>query len=75
MIKVKLEPDDISWPLEKCCFCRNPTKYWTECTNLKPGEQLACCENCARVANYKDLPTKEEWCNRERIVMKAKGVM
>ena len=22
-----------------------------------------------------DLPTKEEWCNRERIVMKARGVM
>jgi hypothetical protein len=71
MIKIKPDKDLCTWPLEVCCFCRKQTNFWTECPNLKPGEQLACCEKCARVANYKDVPTKEEWCNRERIVWKG----
>jgi hypothetical protein len=68
MIQVEKEPDHLrSFPLEACCFCREKTSHWTKDLNRKPGEQVACCEKCAKKANYEDLPTKKQWCKREEI--------
>lgn len=52
---------------ECCCFCREKTRWWTDMPERKPGEQVACCPKCAKVATPEDLPTKEAWCRRERI--------
>ncbi len=71
MIEIELEQDFQNFPLERCCFCRNPTKYWTLDPSKTPGEQLACCEKCSKIANYNDLPTKQQWCRREDIVRKG----
>lgn len=50
---------------EKCCFCRNLTSFWCK------EKDVACCERCARFAKLEDVPSKAEWCRRERIAMKA----
>lgn len=61
---------EIGFPMERCCFCRNPTKHWV--TDALGGEvtglSVACCLLCAKHANYEDLPTKKQWFRRERIV-------
>jgi len=51
--------------LEKCCFCRNRTSFWFK------EKGVACCERCARFAKPEDVPSKKEWCRRERIAMDA----
>jgi len=51
--------------LEKCCFCRKPTPYWTHLEDRTPGEQVACCETCAAVKLPAQVPTKKEWCAKE----------
>lgn len=40
---------------------------WTDITTREPGEQVACCIECARRGYEEDVPTKEQWCRRERI--------
>lgn len=54
-------------PLERCCFCRTKTGFWTTLKDRKPGDQVACCEVCARRAKAEDVPSKRDWCRRERI--------
>jgi len=66
MIPVQLEPH-AEPPYERCCFCRTPTPIWTDLPNRTPGEQVACCDRCAKRAHPQDVPTKAVWCRRERI--------
>lgn len=62
-IVVEHEPADIvACPIqERCCFCREFTRYWAM------NFDVACCQRCAGNADPMDLPTKEQWCRRERI--------
>lgn len=64
-IPIEREPDNDP-PLERCCFCRNRTKYWTVLASRKPGEQVACCESCAKEHKPSEVPTKHAWCEKER---------
>jgi hypothetical protein len=69
VIFVEREPTAEGPYFERCCFCRAHTSFWT----LLPdgykvtSESVACCEACAARAHGVDLPTKEQWCRRERI--------
>lgn len=69
MVKVRREPD-IGPPYEACCFCRESTPFWYFPELTSRGE-VACCEGCAGIALPEDMPTKKEWCRRERIVAKS----
>lgn len=66
-IHVELEPDDLSrlGVFERCCFCRNLTKYWTKLDDRTPGQQVACCQACAKVHVASEVPTKDAWWDRE----------
>jgi len=66
MIPIHLEPDD-GPPLERCCFCRERTKFWTSLPGRKPGEQVACCKHCASRGEPHECLTKDDWCRRESI--------
>lgn len=50
--------------VERCCFCREPTRYW-----FLPKD-VACCEECASKAEPADVPDKDAWCRRERVARK-----
>jgi hydrogenase maturation factor HypF (carbamoyltransferase family) len=52
-------------PFEHCCFCRQPTPFWTNIHKRKPGEQVACCQACAPLYSQKEVPTKKAWYNKE----------
>lgn len=68
MIEVHREPREEVWDLaaiERCCFCRRPTRYW-----YLPKD-VACCQECARKAEPKDVPTKKVWCRREQIAFRS----
>lgn len=69
MIKIKKQ-DDPEPPFELCCFCRNPTMYWTQLSDRTPGQQVACCPECSSLHLSKDVPTKREWCDKERRLRK-----
>jgi len=60
-IKVEAEPNDMGPVLERCCFCRDHTRYWIV------NADVACCESCASRATKDDIPSKQVWCRRERI--------
>lgn len=47
---------------EDCCFCFKGTPWWTEISSRKPGEQVACCQECAEKYRVKDVPSKVYWC-------------
>ncbi len=53
--------------VERCCFCRHKTKWWTALPDRKPGEQVACCVDCSSRALPEDVPAKSVWIRRERI--------
>jgi hypothetical protein len=59
MIDVVHEPEGLG-PAERCCFCRLPTRFWCEAIDV------ACCPRCATDHTVADMPTKEEWCAKER---------
>lgn len=46
---------------EACCFCHQPTVYWTALPRRKPGAQVACCSGCAGIFPAYLVPTKDEW--------------
>ena len=52
-------------PTERCCFCRKLTRHW-----YLPKD-VACCQDCAKKADRKDVPTKKVWCRREQIAFKG----
>lgn len=47
---------------ERCCICRKPTHYWHE-------TDVALCQDCAKVTPLNLLPTKKEWCAKEKALM------
>jgi len=63
MIEVSLEPEPDLRVIEHCCFCRRPTRYWYT------PKDVACCPDCAKHAEKKDVPSKKIWFRRERIAM------
>lgn len=75
-VTVTLEPDE-GPAIERCCFCRDKTKHWyfpggVENAPPRNANEVACCEKCARVATIKDMPSKDEWMRRERIVYSSR---
>lgn len=65
LIPVKPEPDPEP-PCERCCFCRRPTSMWTVIEGRSAGEQVACCEHCSKEHTQDEVPSKKEWCDKER---------
>jgi hypothetical protein len=48
--------------MERCCFCRKPTRFWVAPLTK---DSVACCEECASGRKAFELPTKAEWCEKE----------
>lgn len=44
---------------------------WTAIASRKPGEQVACCNECATRYRLKDVPSKRYWCEKEDTVAAA----
>lgn len=65
MIKVVQEQEP-GPAVEHCAICRQKTKFWYE------PKDVACCTVCALQVDAEDLPTKEQWCKREGILMKPR---
>lgn len=55
-----------SWPAENCCFCRNATHWWTSLRDRTPGQQVACCQACAKSRAASEVPSKTAWCDAEK---------
>jgi hypothetical protein len=51
---------------ERCCFYRVFTNHWTALPDRTPGGQVACCRDCAKTRKPIEVPTKHDWCARER---------
>lgn len=49
-------------PMENCCMCRTPTRWW----HLS---DVALCPACAKKTKRTALPTKQEWVEKERALM------
>lgn len=64
-IPTRKEPDSEP-PFERCCFCRERTTFWTDLSDRKPGEQVACCPGCACCREPSEVPTKAAWFEKER---------
>jgi len=47
---------------ERCCMCRTPTRYWHR-------SDVALCQQCAKTTKLVALPTKKDWCAKERALM------
>lgn len=63
-ILIHLEPDTWrGWCAESCCFCHEPTRFWTALLDRKPGQQVACCPFCAETFDTDVVPSKKEWCD------------
>ena len=60
MLKINKDPDG-GFAYERCCFCRETTKFWY----IK--KDVSVCEKCAVHATDNDVPAKRTWINRERI--------
>ena len=58
-----IDPHD----MERCCFCRKATPFWTSIEDRAPGDQVACCDGCASRGFPSDVPSKRVWMRRERI--------
>lgn len=57
MIKIIKEPGGMEG-LERCCFCRDRTPYWTK-------KDVAICLSCAKIHVESEVPSKREWCDKE----------
>lgn len=65
---VPIEEEAKPWDMgacERCCLCRDPTRWWTILPDRKPGEQVALCPGCAINSTPKAIPTKRAWCDKE----------
>jgi hypothetical protein len=63
-VPIVKEPDELIQELhrlELCCFCFDPTPYWTNLKKRAPGGQVACCPGCAKFEYQKDVPSKNKW--------------
>lgn len=63
-MSIPIEPDP-ERPVERCCFCRATATHWTVLPDRKPGGQVGICEPCAETRDPADVPTKDEWFDRE----------
>lgn len=45
---------------ERCCMCREFTPYWYA------PKDVALCPSCAEKTLLSSLPSKREWCEKER---------
>ena len=70
-IPVENEKDPESWLRESCCFCWQPTPWWTSIASRSPGEQVACCPGCAKTYRVKDVPSKRYWWDLSARLRKA----
>lgn len=59
-------------PFENCCFCRAPTKFWTELEDRTGGAQVACCRSCAEQHEPSEVPTKLDWFKKEKALREAR---
>lgn len=66
-LAVKRETDSfVTWgETENCCMCGEKTIYWFG------NGLLALCPDCARVTKEEELPTREEWFAKERLLHKS----
>jgi hypothetical protein len=46
---------------ERCCMCREFTNFWH-------SSDVALCTDCATSTKRNALPTKKEWCDKERAI-------
>lgn len=62
-IPVEHEPREVPAGdvVEACCFCAKGTRYWTKLPDRTPGQQVACCEVCAKKHRPEQVPTKAAW--------------
>jgi hypothetical protein len=61
VIEVRKEDEIYSLlTLENCCLCRAATPYWYV------HKDVACCQACAATATPDMIPSKAEWCAKER---------
>lgn len=58
-INLTPDPDADTSCLERCCFCRAPTKFW--CAE----KDVAVCPKCAETHTPEQVPTKKEWFDKE----------
>jgi len=58
-LETEVDPDQRS--VERCCFCRTPTDWWTAIPSRSEAQQVACCEICAGEFRQMDVPTKKYW--------------
>ena len=65
-IPISREPEALGGPLERCCFCRVQTPFWTDLPGRTGGGQVACCQKCADERDPSEVPTKQAWCDKER---------
>jgi hypothetical protein len=65
MIPIEREPEATP-PYEQCCFCWNRTPFWTTLADRKGGAQVACCQECAKTHEPKEVPTKDAWFDEAR---------
>ena len=70
---IEQEPKPWEPCVENCAGCRTPTRFWTRIPERTPGEQIALCPNCAEVTEPSTLPTKREWCNKEKLLSPTVG--
>lgn len=46
---------------ERCCFCWEPTTWWTDIMQRRPEQQVACCVECSEKYRQLDVPSKKYW--------------
>lgn len=73
-IPLMKEPPDFG-ACEMCCFCHQPTRWWTDLPDRTPGNQVACCPDCAGTFPADVVPSKREWCEYWDATMRASGVV
>ena len=60
-IAVVREPKEFKHdPMEKCCFCGQPTPYWVR------KADVACCQACAAIHALEEVPNKQDWIARNK---------
>lgn len=65
-IRIRHEGRNAGPPYERCCFCRIPTPYWYDTKDIE--YDVAICLHCSSRHRVSDIPTKEEWCEKERLL-------
>lgn len=71
MIKVVSEFEDTFYllirKLERCCFCRDNSSYWS------PETDVPVCLRCSKVFNVEDIPSRTDWQKKEKLIEESKS--